>query len=63
MRICRFDNERLGVVRGDGVHDVTAVLDRLRLLYTEVSLEPVHESAGLLSGVEALLASRFVNVG
>lgn len=40
-----------------------AVLDSLRLLYTEVSLEPVYESAGLLSDVEALLAPRFVNVG
>jgi FkbM family methyltransferase len=40
-----------------------ALLDGLRLLYTEVSLEPVYESAGLLSDVEALLGSRFVNVG
>lgn len=40
-----------------------AVLDPLRLLYTEVSTEPVYESAGLLSDVEALLAPRFVNVG
>jgi FkbM family methyltransferase len=39
------------------------VLDALRLLYTEVSLEPVYEAAGLLSDVEALLAARFVNVG
>ena len=29
MRICRFDDDRLGVVRGDRVHDVTSVLDRL----------------------------------
>ena len=40
-----------------------AVLDRLRLVYTEVSLEPLYESARLLSDVEALLAPRFVNVG
>lgn len=29
MRYCRFDNDRLGIVRGDMVHDVTAVLDKL----------------------------------
>jgi FkbM family methyltransferase len=40
-----------------------AVLDALRLLYTEVSLEPVYQGARLLSDVEALLAPRFVNVG
>ncbi|MBC7992744.1 MAG: FkbM family methyltransferase [Rhizobacter sp.] len=39
------------------------VLDGLRLLYTEVSTEALYESAGLLSDVEALLASRFVNLG
>jgi hypothetical protein len=39
------------------------VLDGLRLLYTEVSLEPLYESARLLPDIEALLAPRFVNVG
>jgi 2,4-didehydro-3-deoxy-L-rhamnonate hydrolase len=29
MRFCRFDKDRLGVVRGDRVHDVSAVLDKL----------------------------------
>lgn len=29
MRICRFDNDRVGIVRDDGIHDVTAALDRL----------------------------------
>lgn len=29
MRLCRFDDDRLGVVRGEGVHDVSAVLERL----------------------------------
>lgn len=29
MRYCRFNNDRLGVVRGDMVHDVTAVLEKL----------------------------------
>lgn len=29
MRFCRFDDDRLGVVRGSLVHDVTPVLDRL----------------------------------
>jgi FkbM family methyltransferase len=40
-----------------------AVLDGLRLLYTEVSTEALYESAGLLSDVEVLLAPRFVNLG
>ena len=30
MRICRFDNDRLGVVIGDRVHDVTAAQDEIR---------------------------------
>ncbi len=29
MRFCRYDNDRLGVVRGDLVHDVSSVLDKL----------------------------------
>lgn len=29
MRYCRFDDDRLGIVRGDRVHDVTPVLDKL----------------------------------
>lgn len=29
MRLCRFDNDRLGVVRGERVHDVTDALDTL----------------------------------
>ncbi|MCC6008400.1 MAG: fumarylacetoacetate hydrolase family protein [Rhodobacteraceae bacterium] len=29
MRFCRFDDNRLGVVRGDMVHDVTGVLEQL----------------------------------
>src|ERR1043166_1373921 len=30
MRICRFDDDRLGVVIGDQVHDVSAVQDEIR---------------------------------
>lgn len=30
MRICRFDNDRLGVVIGDQVHDVSAAQDEIR---------------------------------
>lgn len=41
----------------------TEVLQRLRLLYTEVSTEAVYENAGVLAEVESLLAPRFVNVG
>ena len=40
-----------------------ALLDRVRLIYTEVSTEAVYESAGLLADVEALLSTRFLNVG
>lgn len=29
MRLCRFNNDRLGVVRGDRVHDVSIVLEKL----------------------------------
>jgi 2-keto-4-pentenoate hydratase/2-oxohepta-3-ene-1,7-dioic acid hydratase in catechol pathway len=29
MKICRFDDNRLGVVKDDGVHDVSALLGRL----------------------------------
>ena len=29
MRICRFNQNRIGVVRGEMVHDVTSILDRL----------------------------------
>ena len=29
MRFCRYDNDRLGVVRDDRVHDVTSVLEKL----------------------------------
>lgn len=29
MQLCRFDNDRLGLVEGDGVRDVTAALDSL----------------------------------
>ncbi len=30
MKICRFDNDRLGVIRGDMVHDVSAAQDEIR---------------------------------
>jgi 2-keto-4-pentenoate hydratase/2-oxohepta-3-ene-1,7-dioic acid hydratase in catechol pathway len=30
MRICRFDNDRLGIVSNDLVHDVTAVQEQIR---------------------------------
>jgi 2,4-diketo-3-deoxy-L-fuconate hydrolase len=30
MRICRFDNDRLGVIRGDMVHDMSAAQDEIR---------------------------------
>ena len=30
MKLCRFDEDRLGVVKGDMVHDVTAAQDEIR---------------------------------
>ena len=30
MKLCRFDEDRLGVVKGDIVHDVTAAQDGIR---------------------------------
>ncbi len=30
MRICRYDDDRLGVVIGDMVHDATAAQDQMR---------------------------------
>jgi 2-keto-4-pentenoate hydratase/2-oxohepta-3-ene-1,7-dioic acid hydratase in catechol pathway len=30
MRICRFDDDRLGIIRGDLVHDVSAAQDEIR---------------------------------
>jgi FkbM family methyltransferase len=41
----------------------SAVLDQVRLIYSEVSTEHVYESSGLLSDVEILLSPRFVNLG
>ena len=40
-----------------------SVLDRVRLIYSEVSTEAVYESAGLLADVEGVLSPRFRNVG
>jgi len=41
----------------------SSLLEKVRLIYTEVSTERVYASAGLLADVEALLAPRFVNLG
>ena len=30
MKLCRYDEDRLGVVTGDMVHDVTAAQDEIR---------------------------------
>lgn len=39
------------------------ILDGVRLIYTEVSMEPLYKGGRPLSDVEALLRDRFVNVG
>ncbi len=30
MRLCRYNDNRIGIVRGGVVHDVTAIVDELR---------------------------------
>lgn len=40
-----------------------ALLDRARLIYSEVSTEAVYESSRVMADVESLLAPRFVNIG
>lgn len=40
-----------------------ALLDRVRLIYAEVSTEAVYEMSRPMSEIEALLADRFVNIG
>ena len=32
MRLCRFNDDRIGIVRKDGVHDVTTILDKLPMV-------------------------------
>lgn len=39
------------------------LLARVRLIYTEVSTEPVYAGSGLLADIETLLDWRFVNLG
>jgi len=63
MRFCRFDDDRLGVVRGTLVHDVTPVLDRLPPLswpvprgdhffnHLDVLRPAMEEMAGAVPGV------------
>ena len=29
MRICRFNDDRVGIVRADGVHDITSITERI----------------------------------
>ena len=41
----------------------SGLLDKVRLIYTEVSTERVYETAGLLPDIEKVLAPRFVNLG
>jgi FkbM family methyltransferase len=40
-----------------------ALLSQVRLIYSEVSTEPVYAGSGLLADVERLLAPRFVSLG
>jgi len=55
MRLCRYDDDRLGVVKGDRVHDATAALAALPALRWPVPLgdQLVTNLAALLPGIAA----------
>ncbi len=57
MRICRFDDDRLGVVQGEDVLDVTAALDHLPAVrYPLPRVDPLIANLALLRpAMEALL--------
>lgn len=59
MKFCRFDDNRLGVVRGDLVHDVTPVLAALPALawHLPPSDHFFHHFAALRPQMEALAAT------
>src|SRR5947208_2119402 len=47
MRICRFDDNRVGIVSGESIRDVTAVLDGLpQVTYPLLAIRDM-ESAGI----------------
>ena len=48
MRLCRFAEDRVGVVRGDEVFDVTAALADLRYPYPLPRFDPLMADLGLL---------------
>ena len=51
MKICRFDDDRLGLVQGDRVHDVTSVLSELGTFsYPLPRFDPFIASVGKLKG-------------
>jgi 2-keto-4-pentenoate hydratase/2-oxohepta-3-ene-1,7-dioic acid hydratase in catechol pathway len=53
MRLCRFNEGKYGVVRGDVVHDVTAVVDRIVRRAGDVRGDPV---VALLDDITAAIA-------
>ena len=59
MRICRFDDERVGVVSGDKVHDVTSVVDKVlagrpKLMWGDPMIASLAEIRAALGDVSAL---------
>lgn len=69
MRLCRYDDDRLGLVRGEMVHDVTAALDLLaqvrwpippgdRLIAELARLRPEIERRGAASPARPLASVR-----
>jgi 2-keto-4-pentenoate hydratase/2-oxohepta-3-ene-1,7-dioic acid hydratase in catechol pathway len=63
MRYCRFNNDRLGVVRRDMVHDVTAVLDKLPAFRWPLpSSDPLVAALPRIRGDMEALADRVIPV-
>ena len=59
MRLCRFDDQRLGVVQGDQVLDVTEALERLPAVrYPLPSHDPLIASLGTLASLIGDLAKK-----
>ena len=60
MRLCRFAEDRVGLVRGDEIFDVTAVLADLRYPYPLPRFDPLMADLGLLRPAIERAADRAV---
>jgi hypothetical protein len=57
MKLCRFDEDRLGVVVGSMVHDVTAAQDEIRKS-ARYDLAPAHRRDGEAGTRQAALVGQ-----